>query len=121
MSVATHAPSAPPAAPQATSNAFQPSPSRDPLRACASSIAAEYMAISTNPRRIGRVLSSSALSALNPTRAKARMLYALRRATCHESDEGDVASYTASLVATQNRIAASATATTLHILRAELP
>lgn len=110
MRAAASTPSAPPIAPHATSIAFQASPSWDPLCACTSSMLAEYSATSSAPRTSARGCAPSALSAMNPTSAKAAMLYALRSATCQESPGGEVASYTASLVAAQNSVAAVASA-----------
>lgn len=108
------APSQPPAAPQSTSNAFHASPSCEPRTACVTSIAAEYAPTSSAARSGPRTLGPSALSAVNPTSAKAAMLYALRRSTWNESAEGDVVSYTALLVAAQNMTAATATATAIR-------
>lgn len=110
MRAAARTPSAPPIAPHATSIAFQASPSWDPLCACISSMLAEYSATSTAARTAARGCAPSALSAMNPTTAKAAMLYPLRSTTCQERLGGDVASYTASLVAAQNSVAAVASA-----------
>lgn len=112
-------PSAPPRAPQTTSIAFQASPSRDPLARCAISIAAEYAATISAPRNSARALDPSDVSAMNPTSAKAAMLYAFRNTTCQESAEGEVASYTALLVATQNSAAATTSVAALQRLRSE--
>lgn len=100
------APSMPPSAPHTTSTAFQSAPSW----ACqdwTTSMAPEYAATSSAARSTGRALGPSALSALNPTSAKAAMLYALRNSTCQDSVGGEVASYTSSLVAAQNSAAAT--------------
>ena len=107
-------PKTPPSAPQAVSSVFQTSPSCPPSSAWTTSIAAEYDPTSSAARPYARALGPSALSALNPTSAKAAMLYALRSSTCHESDAGDVMSYTALLVAAQNRTAAMSSATALQ-------
>jgi hypothetical protein len=104
-------PSAPPAAPHKTSAAFHNTPSWEACQAWATSIAAEYAATSSAARSSGRALGPSALSALNPTSAKAAMLYALRNSTCQDNVGGDVASYTSSLVAAQNSAAAISSAT----------
>ncbi len=107
-------PSTPPAAPHRTSTAFHNTPSWDECQAWATSIAAEYAATSSAARASGRALGPSALSALNPTSAKAAILYALRNSTCQDSVGGDVASYTSSLVAAQNRAAAISSAAALQ-------
>ncbi len=103
-------PSRPPSAPHATSAAFQARLSPAPCQAWAISIAPEYAATSSAARSTGRALGPSALSALNPTSAKAAMLYALRNSTCQDSVGGEVASYTSSLVAAQNSAAATSSA-----------
>lgn len=86
---------------------------------CPSSMHAEYAATTSASRSRAFVASPSALSAKNPTSAKAAMLYALRNSTCSENDGGDVSSYTTSLIATQNSAAAVTTAATLHHLASE--
>jgi len=111
-------PSQPPAAPQRTSTTFHAMPSGDPRTAWTISIAKEYAATSTVPRSAARALGPSALSAVNPTSAKAAMLYALRSTTCQDSHPGEVKSYTALLVAAQNSVAASTSATALHTVLA---
>lgn len=113
-------PSQPPAAPQSTSIRFHAIPSRDPWSAWATSMAAEYDATSAAPRDSARVLGPSALSALNPTSAKAAMLYAFRSTTWNDSHAGDVASYTSLLIASQNSAAAMVSANAPHTLRARL-
>ena len=113
-------PSHPPAAPQRTSATFHAMPSCDPRPAWTISIAAEYAATSSAPRSGAFAVGPSALSAVNPTSAKAAMLYALRTTTCHENQLGDVASYTALSVAAQNSTAATATAAAIQNLLAPL-
>lgn len=108
-------PSMPPSAPHATSAAFQSMPSWEPCQAWAASMAPEYAATSSAARSSGRALGPSALSALNPTSAKAAMLYALRNSTCQDSVGGEVASYTSSLVAAQNSAAATSSATAFQL------
>jgi len=108
------APSAPPTTPHSVSNTFQASPSFEPSQAWATSIAAEYAPTSSAPRSTGRALGPSALSAMNPTSAKAAMLYAFRSSTWNESSPGDVISYTTSLVAIQNSAAATSNAPTFQ-------
>lgn len=108
---AAAAPNTPPSAPQATSAAFQSAPSWEPCNAWATSMAPEYAATSSAARSAGRALGPSALSALNPTSAKAAMLYALRNSTCQDSVGGEVASYTSLLVAAQNSAAAISSVT----------
>ena len=103
-------PSQPPAAPQSTSTTFQEIPSREPCLNWTTSIAAEYAATSSAERSAACALGPSALSAVNPTAAKATMLYVLRSSTWNKSAEGDVRSYTSLLVAAQNSAAASASA-----------
>ena len=107
-------PSQPPAAPQITSIVFHASPSWDPRTACTISIAPEYAATSTAPRSTARALGASALSAVNPTSAKAAMLYALRSSTWNDSACGDVTSYTSLLVAAQNSAAATISASEIR-------
>ena len=107
-------PSQPPTAPQTTSTAFHAIPSSDPRTAWTISIAAEYAATSSAPRSGARALGASALSAVNPTSAKAAMLYALRSSTCSENRAGDVRSYTSLLVAAQNSAAATISAAEIH-------
>lgn len=111
-------PSQPPAAPQRTSTTFHAMPSCEPLIAWTISIAAEYAATSSAPRPGVSALAPSALRAVNPTSAKAAMLYAFRSSTWNENAGGDVRSYTSLSVAAQNSAAASPTATTPQILRA---
>ena len=111
-------PSQPPAAPQRTSTTFHAMPSFEPLIAWTISIAPEYTATYSAPAAGVSALAPSALRALNPTSAKAVMLYAFRSSTWNESSGGDVRSYTSLLVAAQNSAAASASATTPQILRA---
>ena len=94
--------------------AFHTAPSPDPRAAWTTSIAAEYAATASAARSAARVLGPSALSAVNPTSAKATMLYVLRSTTWNESPAGDVTSYTALLVAAQNSAAATATATAIQ-------
>ena len=107
-------PSQPPAAPQITSMVFQTNPSPDPRTPCTISIAAEYAATSAAARSAARPLGASALSAVNPTTAKAAMLYALRNTTWNESACGDVTSYTSLLVAAQNSTAATMSASQIR-------
>jgi hypothetical protein len=107
-------PSQPPAAPHRTSIAFQTTPSCDPRAAWTTSIAAEYTATASAALSPGRVLGPSALSAVNPTSAKAAMLYVLRSTMWNESMGGDVRSYTSLLVAAQNSAAATATAAAIQ-------
>ncbi len=111
-------PSHPPAAPQRTSATFHAMPSCDPRTAWTISIAAEYAATSTALRSEAFAVGPSALSAVNPTSAKAAMLYDLRSSTCHENQPGDVISYTALLVAAQNSEAAITTAAAIQNLLA---
>ena len=113
-------PKAPPAAPHSTSTAFHTSPSWEPWRRCPSSMSAEYAATISTARIRAFVAGPSALSAKNPTSAKAAMLYALRTSTCHENAGGDVSSYTTSLIATQNSTAAVTTAASLHHFASEV-
>ena len=94
--------------------AFHTTPSCDPRTAWTTSIAAEYAATASAARSAGRVLGPSALSAVNPTTAKATMLYVLRSTMWNESADGDVRSYTSLLVAAQNRAAATATDTAIQ-------
>ncbi len=108
------APSAPPTTPHAVSNTFHAGPSLEPSHAWATSMAAEYAPTSSAPRSTGLALGPSALSAMNPTSAKAAMLYAFRSRTWNDSIAGDVISYTTSLVAIQNRVAATSSAPTFH-------
>lgn len=103
-------PSQPPTAPQNTSTTFHGIPSCEPRAAWASSIAAEYAATSTAPRSGARVAGPSALSAINPTSAKAAMLYALRNTTWKLNVGGEVRSYTSLLIAAQNSAAATSSA-----------
>ncbi len=107
-------PSQPPAAPQRTSTTFHATPSSEPRAACTASIAAEYAATTSAARSDAFVLGPSALSAVNPTTAKAAMLYALRSRTWNDSTAGDVRSYTSLLVAAQNSAAATVTARAIH-------
>ncbi len=107
-------PSQPPAAPHKTSMVFHTAPSCDPRAAWTTSIAAEYTATTSAARSAARVLGPSALSAVNPTSAKAAMLYVLRSTMWNESTGGDVRSYTSLLVAAQNSAAATATATAIQ-------
>ena len=107
-------PSHPPAAPHRTSKALHTTPSCDPRAAWTTSIAAEYAATASAPRNAARTLGPSALSAVNPTSAKATMLYVLRSTMWNDSLGGDVASYTSLLVAAQNSAAATTTATAIH-------
>lgn len=107
-------PSHPPAAPQRTSTTFHAMPSWDPRTNWTTSIAAEYAATSSAPRSVALAVDPNALSAVNPTSAKATMLYALRSSTCHASAGGDVMSYTSLLVAAQNSTAATITADAIH-------
>lgn len=107
-------PSQPPAAPHRTSKVLHASPSCDPRAAWTTSIAAEYAATATAPRNTARALGPSALSAVNPTSAKATMLYVLRSTMWNERPGGDVTSYTSLLVAAQNSAAATATATAIQ-------
>jgi hypothetical protein len=51
---------------------------------------------------------------VNPTSAKAAMLYVLRSTMWNESMGGDVRSYTSLLVAAQNSAAATATAAAIQ-------
>ena len=111
-------PSQPPAAPNATSAAFQTSPSFEPRTAWTISIAPEYAATSSAARSGPRVLEPSALSAVNPTSAKAAILYAFRKSTWNESSDGEVISYSSLLVATQNRTAATTDAVAIQTLLA---
>lgn len=111
-------PSQPPAAPHATSAAFQTSPSFEPRTAWTISIAPEYAATSSAARSGPRVLEPSALSAVNPTNAKAAILYAFRKSTWKESTDGEVISYTSLLVAVQNRAAAASDAVAIQTLLA---
>ena len=111
-------PSHPPAAPHRTSKALHKTPSCDPRAACTTSIAAEYAATASAPRSAALVLGPSALSAVNPTSAKATMLYVLRSRMWNVSWGGDVTSYTSLLVAAQNSTAATATATAIRNLLA---
>ena len=113
-------PSHPPAAPQRTSATFHAMPSFDPRPAWTSSIAAEYPATSSAPRSGAFAIGPSALSAVNPTSAKAAMLYDLRNSTCHESQLGDVTSYTTLLIAAQNSTAAITSAAAIQNLLAPL-
>ncbi|MEA2718769.1 MAG: hypothetical protein QOJ39_633 [Candidatus Eremiobacteraeota bacterium] len=113
-------PSHPPAAPHRTSAAFHAMPSCDPRTAWAISIAAEYAATASAARGPALAVGPSALSQMNPTSAKAAMLYNLRTTTCHENALGDVASYTALSVAAQNSTAATATAATIQNFLAPL-
>jgi len=113
-------PSQPPAAPHATSAAFQTSPSFEPRTAWTISIAPEYAATSSAARSGPRVLEPSALSAVNPTNAKAAILYAFRKSTWNESSDGEVISYSSLLVATQNRTAATTDAVAIQTLLALL-
>lgn len=107
-------PSQPPAAPHRTSVTFHAMPSCEPWTAWTISIAAEYAPTSTAPRSAARAVGPSALSAVNPTSAKAAMLYAFRSSTWNESPGGDVASYTSLLVAAQNSTAATASASAIR-------
>ena len=111
-------PSHPPAAPQRTSATFHAMPSADPRSHWTISIAAEYAATSTAARSGAFAVGPNALSAVNPTTAKAAMLYDLRSSTCHESQPGDVTSYTTLLVAAQNSTAAITTAAAIQNLLA---
>ncbi len=106
-------PSHPPAAPHRTSKTLHAADS-DPCAIWTTSIAAEYAATRSAPRNAARVLGPSALSAVNPTSAKATMLYVLRSTMWNESRDGDVTSYTSLLVAAQNSAAATVTATTIQ-------
>lgn len=108
------APSAPPTTPHAVSNTFHPRPSFEPSHAWATSIVAEYAPTSSAPRSAGFALGPNALSAMNPTSAKAAMLYAFRSRTWNDSAAGDVSSYTTSLVAIQNSAAATSSAPPLQ-------
>lgn len=114
MRFATRTPSAPPATPHNVSIVFQTSPSLEPSSHWTTSIAAEYAPTRIAPRSTARALGPSALSAVNPTSAKAAMLYAFRSTTWNVSARGDVISYTTSLVAAQNSTAAMTTAETLQ-------
>lgn len=114
MSRPATTPSQPPAAPHSTSTTFHAIPSRVPCRNWPTSIAAEYAATSSTERSKPCALGPSALSAVNPTAAKAAMLYVLRSSTWNRSAEGDVRSYTSLLVAAQNNAAASASALAIH-------
>ena len=107
-------PSQPPAAPQRTSATFHATPSFEPRTPWTISIAAEYAATSSAPRSAARALGPSALSEVNPTSAKAAMLYAFRSTTCQESASGEVSSYISLLVATQNSTAATTAAAALQ-------
>ena len=107
-------PSQPPAAPHRTSKALHASPSCDPRAACTTSIAAEYAATASAPRNAALVLGPSALSDVNPTSAKATMLYVLRSTMWNESSGGDVTSYTSLLVAAQNTAAATTAAAAIQ-------
>ena len=107
-------PSQPPAAPHRTSTAFHNAPSCDPRASWTTSIAAEYAATTSAARSAALVLGPNALSAVNPTSAKATMLYVLRSTTWNERSGGDVTSYTSLLVAAQNSAAAAATATQIQ-------
>ena len=111
-------PSQPPAAPHATSAAFQTSASFEPRTAWTISIAPEYAATSSAARSGPHVLEPSALSAVNPTSAKAAILYAFRKSTWKESTDGEVISYTSLLTAVQNRTAATSDAVAIHTLLA---
>jgi hypothetical protein len=111
-------PSQPPAAPQATSTAFQTSPSFEPRMAWTISIAPEYAATSSAARSGPRVLEPSALSAVNPTSAKAAILYDFRKSTWNENASGEVISYNSLLVAAQNITAATSDAATIQTLLA---
>ena len=111
-------PSQPPVAPHATSTAFQTSPSFDERIAWTISIAPEYAATSSAARRGPLVLEPSALSAVNPTSAKAAILYAFLNSTWKESTDGEVISYSSLLVATQNRTAATTDAIAIQTLLA---
>ena len=82
-------------------------------------MSAEYAATTSTARSRAFVAGPSALSAKNPTSAKAAMLYALRTSTCHENAGGEVSSYTTSLIATQNSTAATTSAATLHRIASE--
>ncbi len=66
------------------------------------------------PSRPIRALSPGALSAANPTSAKAAMLYTLRRSTWNGSAEDDVVSYAAALISAQNATAATTAATAIR-------
>ena len=107
-------PSQPPAAPHRTSTTFHAMPSCEPRAAWTTSIAAEYAATASAARNAALVLGRSALSTVNPSSAKAAMLYALRSRTWNESTGGDVRSYTSLLVAAQNSTAATTTATAIR-------
>ena len=107
-------PSQPPAAPHRVSTAFHTAPSCDPRAAWTTSIAAEYAATASAARSAARVLGPNALSAVNPTTAKATMLYVLRSTMWNENSPGDVRSYTSLLVAAQNSAAAIAPATAIQ-------
>ena len=113
-------PSQPPAAPQTTSTTFQTGPSCEPRTAWTISIAPEYAATSNAARSGPRVLEPSALSAVNPTSAKAAMLYALRKSTWNVSAVGEVISYSSLLVAAQNITAATTDAAAIHPLLASV-
>ena len=107
-------PSQPPAAPHRTSATFHATPSCEPRTAWTTSIAAEYAATTSAARSAARALGPSALSAVNPTSAKAAMLYVLRSTMWNVSAGGDVRSYMSLLVAAQNSAAATTTATAIH-------
>ncbi|MDB5073335.1 MAG: hypothetical protein JWM87_4446 [Candidatus Eremiobacteraeota bacterium] len=107
-------PSHPPAAPQRTSATFHAMPSGDPRPAWTISIAPEYAATASAPRSVANALCPSALSAVNPTSAKAAMLYVFRSSTWNDSAAGDVTSYTSLLVAAQNSSAAVTSAAAIH-------
>lgn len=107
-------PSQPPAAPQRTSKTFHATPSCEPRTPWTISIAAEYAATMSAPRSGACALGPSALSEVNPTSAKAAMLYALRSSTCQESAGGEVRSYTSLLIAAQNSTAATTAAAALQ-------
>lgn len=120
MKRAPTTPSEPPSAPHSTSIAFHTIPSRVPWSAWPTSIAAEYAATSSAPRSEALALGPSALSALNPTSAKAAMLYAFRSTTWNDRNGGDVRSYTSLLTAAQNSVAATTPVTAVHAMRAVL-
>src|ERR1700722_18229926 len=114
MRPATAAPSAPPTTPHSVSVTFHPSPSLEPSQAWVTSIAAEYSPTRIAARATAFAVGPSALSAMNPTSAKAAMLYAFRSTMWNDSSAGDVASYTRSLVAAQNSTAATSSAPALQ-------
>jgi len=113
-------PSQPPAAPQRTSATFHARPSCVPRTAWTISIVPEYAATESAPRSAGAALAPSALSAVNPTSAKAAMLYTFRNSTWNESAGGEVMSYTSLLIAAQNSAAATTSATGIQTRLAEL-